>query len=187
MSDVSDLLDFMRMQFARFDEKLGEIRADVQNVKGRLALIEGEIGNTRVVLTDMNRRVGLIEMQVESIDNRFESAYMNVGEEPESPAPPPPQPRRRISRQPRSEFAQKFENLISHFDAILHLHGISRTAVCRAGDVSPSQYSLWINGKAVPMSSSWEKMVAGLKETWPQAAEDFLRETGTPEPEKTDI
>ncbi len=75
MSDAqSNVLDYLREQFARVHIKLDRLTDDMTNVKVRLTLLEAESGHIRLALAEVNSRLDRTDKRLDRIEHRLDLA-----------------------------------------------------------------------------------------------------------------
>jgi hypothetical protein len=80
MSDATNVLDFLREQFARVHTRFDRIDADVGNLKVRMSGIEAETGYIRISLAELNGRVDRMDVRLDRIERRLDLVDSPAGE-----------------------------------------------------------------------------------------------------------
>ena len=68
----TEVLDYLREQFARVHVKLDRVIEDVGNLKVRVSALEAEAGYVRVGLAEVNSRLDRMDARIERIERRLE-------------------------------------------------------------------------------------------------------------------
>lgn len=71
MSDTQ-VLDFLRVNFARVHERLDGMALDIANIKARMNSVEAAIGHLTVGVAELNGRFDRLETRVERIERRLD-------------------------------------------------------------------------------------------------------------------
>ncbi len=74
MTDGSetDVLGYLREQFARVNANIDSMAEDLRSVKVRLTAVESEIGLMRVSIAGVHSRLDRVELRLDRIERRLE-------------------------------------------------------------------------------------------------------------------
>ncbi len=70
-SEASNVLDYLREQFARVHTKLDRISGDVTNLKVRVSSLEADSGHMRIGLAELNSRLDRMDARLERMETRM--------------------------------------------------------------------------------------------------------------------
>ena len=68
----TEVLDYLREQFARVHVKLDRVIEDVGNLKVRVSALEAEAGYVRVGLAEVNSRLDRMDRRIDRIERRLD-------------------------------------------------------------------------------------------------------------------